>query len=116
MLGAVRVSPLHADLVIRGGKVITVDAASTIAEAVAVRDGIIVAVGTAADIAGRVGPATRVIDGRERAVVPGFIDSHTHNVHVGEFRYSFRQINAAAELNPALPDLLGKVRERAATL
>lgn len=105
---------LTADLVLRNTHVVTVDARDSVAEAVAVRNGLIVAVGSSTDVDALVGPGTRVLDLRGKTVVPGFIDSHTHNVLVGEFRYSFRQLNAAAELNPTLADLLEKVRQRAA--
>jgi predicted amidohydrolase YtcJ len=105
---------LHADVVLRGGTILTVDARDSRAEAVAITGDRIVAVGSASDVEGLIGAATRVIDCRGRTVVPGFIDSHTHNTLVGEFRYSLRQLNTAAELNPGLEDLLAKVRERAA--
>ena len=99
----------------RGATVITVDAADTTAQAVAVKDGRIVAVGSDAAVGGLVGRATRVLDCRGKTVVPGFVDSHTHSTYVGDFRWSFKQINAAAELNPTLADLLAKVRARAAS-
>jgi hypothetical protein len=105
---------LHADLILRDATVITVDTGDRIAEAVAVRDGRIVAVGSSAELDGLVGADTRVLDLRSKTVAPGFIDSHTHNVHVGEFRYSFGQLNLAAELVPSLADLLEQVRGRAA--
>ena len=104
----------HADLVIKGATVLTVDAADRVAQAVAVGAGRIVAVGTDADVEGLIGRGTRVLDGRGKTVTPGFIDSHTHSTLVGEFRYSFDQLNTAAELNPTLAALLGKVKERAA--
>jgi predicted amidohydrolase YtcJ len=108
------VTTLYADLVLRGATVLTVDAADTVAQAVAVRQGTIVAVGADADVAGMIGPDTRVLNLAGKTVVPGFIDAHTHNVHVGEFRYSFEQLNTAAELNPCMSDVLEKVRRRAA--
>lgn len=104
---------LYADLVLKTATVLTLDAASSVAEAVAVRDGRIVGVGSDGDIDGLVGPGTRVLDLRGRTVVPGFVDSHTHSTFIGDFRYSFEQLNTAAELNPALADVLDKVRVRA---
>src|SRR5687768_15957061 len=98
----------------RDGTVQAVDATDSVASAVTVRQGTIVAVGSDADVAGMIGPGTRVLDLAGKTVIPGFIDSHTHNVHVGEFRYSFEQLNTAAELNPSMQDVLDKVRERAA--
>src|SRR5260221_1273546 len=67
-----------ADLVLRGGKIYTVDAARSWAQAVAVRAGTIVAVGTDAEIDGLTGPGTHVVDLAGRMVLPGFIDAHVH--------------------------------------
>jgi predicted amidohydrolase YtcJ len=67
-----------ADLVLLNGKVITVDAADTIAQAVAVKDGLIQAVGSNDDIAASVGEATQVSDLVGKAVTPGLIDPHNH--------------------------------------
>jgi len=76
-------SPAHAgrgpaDLVLRSGKVITVDAAFTIAQAVAIAGERIVAVGPDAAMAAQTGPATRVIDLNGRTVIPGITDGHAH--------------------------------------
>lgn len=70
--------PPMADLVLVNGKVITVDPRDTIAGAVAIAGGRIVAVGTAADLKVRVGAATQVIDLGGRTVTPGLIDAHVH--------------------------------------
>jgi predicted amidohydrolase YtcJ len=67
-----------ADLVLRGGKVITVDAAFTIAEAIAVAGDRILAVGPDAAMAAHIGPGTRVFDLAGRTVMPGLIDGHAH--------------------------------------
>ena len=71
-------SKQYADLVLRGGNVYTVDAARSWAQAVAVRDGTIVAVGTDAQVAELTGRGTMVIDLADRMVLPGFIDAHIH--------------------------------------
>ncbi len=67
-----------ADLVLRGGAVYAVDAARSWAQAVAVRDGAIVAVGTDAQIDALTGSGTQVIDLAGRMLLPGFIDAHVH--------------------------------------
>ena len=72
-----------ADLVLTGGSIATVDAARSWAQALAVRAGRIVAVGTDAGIKPHVGPGTRVIDLRGRTVTPGFQDAHVHPLHGG---------------------------------
>jgi predicted amidohydrolase YtcJ len=67
-----------ADLVLRNGKIITVDATFSIAEAIAVAGERIIAVGQDAAMAAHTGPATRVIDLHGKAVVPGLVDAHAH--------------------------------------
>jgi predicted amidohydrolase YtcJ len=68
----------EADLLLEHGTVITLDRGSRLAEAVAVRDGRIVAVGPTAALARDAGPRTRRIDLAGRTVVPGFFDAHPH--------------------------------------
>ncbi len=69
---------MPADLVLTGGAVYTVDAARSWAQAVAVTDGRIAAVGTDADMRPHVGPRTEVINLRGRMLLPGFQDAHVH--------------------------------------
>lgn len=69
-----------ATLIVHNGKVLTVDAKFTRAEAVAVREAKIVAVGSNADILKLRGPNTSVIDAGGRTVMPGLYDSHVHPV------------------------------------
>ena len=68
----------EADLILRGGAVYTVDAARSWAQAVAIRSGSIVAVGTDEQVAALAGPRTRAIDLAGRMLLPGFIDAHVH--------------------------------------
>jgi len=75
-----------ADLVLRGGRVFTADAARTWAEALAVRGGRIVAVGGDRDVRPMIGAGTRVIELRGRTVTPGFGDSHVHPPMAGMAR------------------------------
>jgi predicted amidohydrolase YtcJ len=72
-----------ADLVLRGGRVITVDKDWRVAQAVAIRDGRFLAVGDDAAIAPHIGPNTQVIELAGRTVVPGLIDSHLHQLFAG---------------------------------
>lgn len=67
-----------ADTIYHGGPVVTVDHANPSAEAVAVRDGRIVAVGSDADVMKLRGAATDVIDLAGRTMIPGFVDGHAH--------------------------------------
>lgn len=66
------------DLVVLNARVYTCDPASSWAEAIAVSDGLITAVGTAADVAEHVGADTVVVDAGGRMVMPGLVDVHTH--------------------------------------
>lgn len=66
------------DLILRGGHAYLVDAARSWAQAVAVRDGVIMATGTDAEVVELAGPATEVIDLGGRMLLPGFTDSHIH--------------------------------------
>lgn len=66
------------DLILVEGKVITVDEAFSIARALAVREGRIVAVGTTEEIEALAGPATRRVDLAGATVTPGFVDGHPH--------------------------------------
>ncbi len=75
-------TPAPADLVLVNGAILTVDPRDTVAEAVAVTGGRIVAVGTNADIRARAGAATQVVDLGGRAVTPGLIDTHVHFTEV----------------------------------
>ena len=70
-----------ADLVVLGAAVRTLDPARPHATAVAVRDGLILAVGDDAEVRAHAGPRTEVVDGRGIALVPGLTDSHIHPFH-----------------------------------
>ena len=67
-----------ADVILRNGKIITVDAAFTIAQAIAIAGDRILAVGPDAAMAAHIGPQTRVFDLAGRTVMPGLIDGHAH--------------------------------------
>jgi predicted amidohydrolase YtcJ len=99
-----------ADLIIHHAKIITADAKFSIAEAVAVQGGRILALGDDESIFKLSGPKTRIIDANGQTVLPGLYDSHVHPL-----------MAATSELNGALPelhslkDVFGYIRKRAAT-
>lgn len=73
-----------ADTVLLNGKVLTVDEAFTIAEAIAIDGERIVAVGDSETINAYVGDATRVVDLQGRTVIPGLIDNHMHFIRAAQ--------------------------------
>jgi predicted amidohydrolase YtcJ len=103
-----------ADLVLRGGKVITVDARDTIASAVAVKGNRIAAVGTDEEIARWIGPGTEVVELSGRALLPGFIDAHTHVDGTAENEHFRVQIQAPPLSGPE--EILAKLEARAKEL
>ena len=67
-----------ADLVLIHGRILTVDANDSIAQAVAIRHGVILKVGTDAEIQALAAPGAKVIDLHGRTATPGLIDTHAH--------------------------------------
>lgn len=93
-----------ADLIVTNAKIVTLDPASTIAQALAVRDGKIVAVGGNDAMEGLIGPATRRVDAGGRTIIPGLIDSHIHAVRAG--------LTYATEVNWIGAKTIGEAMER----
>jgi len=83
----------YPSLVLYNGKILTVDAQFSVAEAVAVRDGRILAVGTNDQVKRLIGPSTRAIDLQGKTVVPGFIDSDGDNAFAGGDLYKDTMVN-----------------------
>ena len=73
-----RAGTTPADLILTNGKIITVDPAFTIAQAIAIAGDRILAVGPDAAMAAMAGPATRIVDLKGKAVIPGITDGHAH--------------------------------------
>lgn len=67
-----------ADMVLVGGRVFLADQAGTVAQAVAIRDGRVLAVGTDDQVRAYAGAETQVVDLQGRLVTPGFNDAHIH--------------------------------------
>ena len=97
------------DTLLLDGKVVTLDRASSVHEALAVRDGTIVAVGRSADLRALAGPGTRVVDLQGRTVIPGLIDSHMHAIRAA--------LSYATEVNwigtRSIPEALDRIRAAA---
>jgi len=78
-----KVKDLSPDLILRNGKIYTLNARNTVAQAVAVKDGRILAVGSDAEVEGLSGPGTTAVDLGGQTVIPGIFDSHNHLMEVG---------------------------------
>jgi predicted amidohydrolase YtcJ len=89
----------YPDTVVVNAKVITADARFSIAEAIAVRDGKFVAVGSTADILALCSPRTARIDAKGATVLPGLIDTHVHVEAAGLLNYtiSFDGVTSVAD-------------------
>ena len=75
-----------ADLVLRNGKIVTMNPAAPAVQFLAARGGRIVALGANSGAAKWTGPHTRVIDLKGQLAVPGFIEGHGHLTGIGEYR------------------------------
>ena len=93
---------IEADLVVVNAVVHTVDGAQPRAEALAVKDGRFLAVGSSADIRNLASTRTRVIDAQRMTVVPGFIDTHCHPSGVNELFEVNANVRTVAELQANL--------------
>ena len=98
-----------ADIVLRHGIILTVDATDRVAEAIAVRDGRVIGVGTDASVAKFVGGKTKVIDLAGRTVTPGLIDTHAHLLLSGLDELVSVNLGQAT----SIADLTAKVKARA---
>ncbi len=86
-------APAPADLVLRGGRIVTLDGRVPEAQALAARGGAIVALGTAADVARFIGPSTQVIELNGQFAMPGFIEGHGHFTDLGDSKLNLELQN-----------------------
>jgi predicted amidohydrolase YtcJ len=84
LIPAVAQSADMADTILVDGKIVTVDDRFTIQQALAIKGGRIVAVGSTDAIRGRADASTQVIDLAGRTVIPGLIDNHAHWIRAAE--------------------------------
>ena len=99
-----------ADLLLINGKIITVDVHDTVAEAIAIREGKILATGTTAEMRKLAAANARIIDLHGRTATPGLIDTHCH---FDETRGIY-----AIELSDvrSIPEVQQRVRAKVSTL
>ena len=111
LLVATAVHAQPADTVLVNGKILTLDAKSTVAEALAIKGDRILAVGAFAKLKPLIAKSTRVIDLHGRTVVPGLIDSHMHAMRAA--------LSFSTEVNwigtKSIPEALQRLREAAKT-
>ncbi|MET4664050.1 putative amidohydrolase YtcJ [Sphingomonas sp. PvP056] len=81
--GNAKVAMTSTDLILVNAKVTTLDRANPEAEAVAIRDGRFLAVGSEKDVRAAAAPNAIVIDAARRRLIPGLIDSHMHIIRGG---------------------------------
>jgi len=103
-------SPDPADLILRNGLIYTVDSTNTLTEAVAIRGGKFVFVGSNRDVNRYKGKQTKVIDLKGQFVLPGFNDNHVHLASAAQF-LEFNIMRAATQ-----SEFVARVRDVVARL
>lgn len=98
-----------ADTILYNGKVVTMDEADTIAQAIAVKDGLILRTGTSDAIRALAGANTKLIDLRGKTLTPGIIDTHNHLSVLGLTGPLYIDINPPAVRT--LAELQAKIAE-----
>jgi len=89
----------QADLIFHGGAILTMDPDRWVVEAIAIRDGKILAIGNQRPILSRAGPDTVIIDLAGRTLMPGFIDAHSHILNEPAYGDTLEERQAAALAN-----------------
>jgi predicted amidohydrolase YtcJ len=100
--------PDPADLVLRNGRVMTVDPSGPQAQAVAIRGSRIISVGTNAQMPRYIGKGTQVLDLTGKLVVPGLIEGHGHFMGLGEAKMNLDLMHVKN-----WDDIVGMVRSAA---
>ncbi|MCP4543912.1 MAG: amidohydrolase [Chloroflexi bacterium] len=103
-----KIQDLSPDLILLNGRICTLDAENTSVQAVAVKDGRILAVGGNAEVEGLAGPNTQRVALDGRTVIPGIFDSHNHLMEVGAKLSTIRLDECESQ-----EEMMELVRERA---
>jgi predicted amidohydrolase YtcJ len=108
--GGSRESELPIGLILWNGSVVTLDPALPEAQAVAVRSGLIAAVGSNSEILAMANPATRRIDLQGQMLVPGLVDAHGHVRSLGD-RLAELDLRSAANIETIATRVAEKARK-----
>lgn len=100
----------QADTVLIHGTILTVDAKDSVAQALAIRGGGIIAVGSDAKIMKLAGKTTRIVDLHGRTATPGMIDTHSHYAEAGAEALYFIKLDDAT----SVPEIVARVQARVA--
>ncbi|MBI4517793.1 MAG: amidohydrolase family protein [Deltaproteobacteria bacterium] len=104
----------EADLVLLNGKIITVDATDSIAQAVAVKDGLISKVGSNLQVRALAGRGTKLMFLNGKTVTPGLIDAHNHLAVYGQVEHDFVNlrppVDSIAEIVALIAERVGQVQ------
>ena len=100
----------RADVLVRGA-VATGNSAQPLVDAMAIRDGRIVALGSAAEVEGLRGPDTEIVDSGDGVVIPGLIEPHMHLWSTGLF---YGWVDCSHSSNARFDDVVDRLAEAAA--
>jgi predicted amidohydrolase YtcJ len=103
---------IYADLILKNGKIISMDAHDSIYQALAVKFGRIIAVGSNVDIKKYSGDETKIIDLIGKTVIPGLIDSHGHFINEGSSKEIYVDLSEEAGVH-SISDIQEILKEKA---
>ncbi len=110
--GGADLGVLHPDTILFNGKIVTVDEEFSIVEAVAIKDGRFVAVGTNAQVEGLAGQNTVMVDLGGQTVLPGFNDPHLHFAH--SLGFVADELSQKFRTSTSIKEMLEVVKEKIA--
>ena len=101
------------DVILRNGRIVTVDDRFAIAQAIAIRGERVLATGTDEEIGKLATAQTRVIDLKGRMVIPGLIDNHAHYIRAAEYWHREVRLDGVTSRKQALEMLAAKAKASA---
>ena len=106
-------APVEPDLILHHGKIITVDPKFSVYEALAVKSGRILKVGSSVEVLRMKGPDTHVVDLHQKSVLPGLMDSHVHpaDACLTEFDHAIPEMETIGEVLKYVASRAKSVRE-----